>query len=52
MELKQDLELLKSSLIAYGARTIAEAEVHESIRLVETFGFHLAKLYTIRQWFS
>jgi phosphoenolpyruvate carboxylase len=48
MELKQDLELLKSSLIAYGARTIAEAEVHESIRLVETFGFHLAKL-DIRQ---
>jgi len=47
-ELKKDLELLKSSLITYGAISISETEIHETIRLVETFGFHLAKL-DIRQ---
>lgn len=47
-ELKKDLELLKSALISYGAISISETEIHESIRLVETFGFHLAKL-DIRQ---
>lgn len=47
-ELKKDLELLQSALIEYGAVSIAETEIHESIRLVETFGFHLAKL-DIRQ---
>ena len=47
-ELKKDLALLKSSFIEYGALSIAETEIHESIRLVETFGFHLAKL-DIRQ---
>ena len=43
-ELKKDLELLQSALKDYGAITIAETEIHESIRMVETFGFHLAKL--------
>jgi phosphoenolpyruvate carboxylase len=47
-ELKKDLELLQSALKDYGAITIAETEIHESIRMVETFGFHLAKL-DIRQ---
>lgn len=47
-ELKKDLELLKSALITYGATSISETEIHETIRLVETFGFHLAKL-DIRQ---
>ena len=43
-ELKKDLELLQSALKDYGAITISETEIHESIRMVETFGFHLAKL--------
>jgi phosphoenolpyruvate carboxylase len=43
-ELKKDLALLQSALKDYGAITISEIEIHESIRLVETFGFHLAKL--------
>jgi phosphoenolpyruvate carboxylase len=43
-ELKKDLVLLQSALKDYGAITISEIEIHESIRLVETFGFHLAKL--------
>ncbi len=43
-ELKKDLALLQSALKDYGAITIAETEIHESIRMVETFGFHLAKL--------
>ena len=47
-ELKKDLELLQSALKDYGAITISETEIYESIRLVETFGFHLAKL-DIRQ---
>jgi phosphoenolpyruvate carboxylase len=47
-ELKKDLELLQSTLKDYGAITISETEIYESIRLVETFGFHLAKL-DIRQ---
>jgi phosphoenolpyruvate carboxylase len=48
IELKKDLKLLQSALVSYGATTIADTEIHESIRLVETFGFHLAKL-DIRQ---
>jgi phosphoenolpyruvate carboxylase len=47
-ELKKDLELLQSALKDYGAITISETEIHESIRMVEAFGFHLAKL-DIRQ---
>jgi phosphoenolpyruvate carboxylase len=43
-ELKKDIELLQSALKDYGAITISETEIHESIRMVETFGFHLAKL--------
>ena len=43
-ELKKDLALLQSALKDYGAITISETEIHESIRMVETFGFHLAKL--------
>jgi len=47
-ELLADLELLQQSLIEYGAKAIAYADVHETIRIVQTFGFHLAKL-DIRQ---
>jgi phosphoenolpyruvate carboxylase len=47
-ELLADLDLLQKSLIQYGAKAIAYAEVHETIRIVQTFGFHLAKL-DIRQ---
>jgi phosphoenolpyruvate carboxylase len=47
-ELIADLQVLKEALIHYGARTIAEDEVFNTIRTVESFGFHLAHL-DIRQ---
>ncbi len=47
-ELDQDLELLTGSLIAVGARHVAETDVRPVRRLVRTFGFHLAAL-DIRQ---
>ena len=47
-ELISDLMLLQKSLVMYGAKDIAYSEVHEAIRIVQTFGFHLAKL-DIRQ---
>lgn len=47
-ELLADLKLLRKSLLAYGARTIANDDVHDTIRCVETFGFHLARV-DIRQ---
>lgn len=47
-ELLADLLLLQKSLVQYGAKAIAYTEVHEAIRIVQTFGFHLAKL-DIRQ---
>jgi len=47
-ELEQDLTLLADSLIAVGARHVAETDVRPVIRLVQTFGFHLAAL-DIRQ---
>ncbi len=43
-ELLSDLEILKHSLKVYGARQIADSDVHDMIRIVQTFGFHLAKL--------
>lgn len=47
-ELTDDLLLLRESLIDFGASEIAHSDVNEAIRLVDTFGFHLAKL-DIRQ---
>jgi phosphoenolpyruvate carboxylase len=47
-ELLADLFLLQESLITYGSKSIAYAEVHDTIRLVQTFGFRLARL-DIRQ---
>ncbi len=47
-ELIEDLRILQKSLLAYGARTVAQEEIHDVLRLVETFGFHLAEL-DIRQ---
>ena len=47
-ELLDDLYLLKKSLVQYGAQYIAHADLNETIRIVETFGFHLANL-DIRQ---
>ncbi|UZR94621.1 phosphoenolpyruvate carboxylase [Chondrinema litorale] len=43
-ELIRDLKILQESLIKFGAEKIAMSDVHESIRLVETVGFHLARL--------
>lgn len=43
-ELLDDLKLLQKALMAYGARSIANEELHDLIRLVETFGFHLAEV--------
>lgn len=43
-ELKADLTLLKDSLIKAGARQVADTDLNDVIRQVDTFGFHLAKL--------
>ena len=47
-ELLQDLYLIRDSLIGHGDARIAEAELTDLIRLVETFGFFLMQL-DIRQ---
>ncbi len=47
-ELIDDLLILQESLIIFGAHTIASADLNQMIRLVNTFGFHLAHL-DIRQ---
>ncbi len=47
-ELVDDLYLLKNALIGFGASEIAYTDMVETIRIVTTFGFHLAKL-DIRQ---
>ena len=47
-ELCADLYLLKKGLIDFGASEIAFTDMNEAIRVVTTFGFHLAKL-DIRQ---
>ncbi len=47
-ELIADLYLLKRALIDFGASEIAYTDMNDTIRVVTTFGFHLAKL-DIRQ---
>ncbi|MEI8272941.1 MAG: phosphoenolpyruvate carboxylase, partial [Paludibacter sp.] len=47
-ELIEDLYLLKRNLIQFGAAEIAYTDMNDAIRVVSTFGFHLAKL-DIRQ---
>jgi phosphoenolpyruvate carboxylase len=47
-ELVYDLYILEKALIINNASEIAFADVNEAIRIVNTFGFHLAKL-DIRQ---
>jgi phosphoenolpyruvate carboxylase len=47
-ELLEDLSLIRSSLVSHGDRTVAEADLQDLIRLVESFGFHLLQL-DIRQ---
>ncbi len=39
-----DLHLIRDSLIGHGDAAIAEADLKDLILLVETFGFHLARL--------
>ena len=46
--LVKDLEILKNGLVAFGASEIAFTDVNEIIRIINTFGFHLARL-DIRQ---
>ncbi len=43
-ELVADLNILQNSLKEFGASEIAYTDVSETIRIVSTFGFHLAKL--------
>ncbi len=43
-ELIHDLEILRKSLLAYGAKTIANEEVYDVIRMLKIFGFHLAEV--------
>lgn len=43
-EMKGDIRLLQEALIAYGAKTIAFDDVFVAIRILDTFGFCLAKL--------
>lgn len=47
-ELVADLSILQQALVDYGATLSAWNDVHDAIRIVETFGFHLAHL-DIRQ---
>jgi len=47
-ELVADLHILQNGLIGFGASEIAYSDVNEIIRIINTFGFHLAKL-DIRQ---
>lgn len=47
-ELISDIKILQRALLAYGAKSVANDEVHDLIRLLETFGFHLAEV-DIRQ---
>ncbi len=47
-ELRNDLLMLQTELVSFGASSIAYDDVTVVIRAVETFGFHLAKL-DIRQ---
>ncbi|HEY8402907.1 MAG TPA: phosphoenolpyruvate carboxylase [Cytophagaceae bacterium] len=47
-ELIQDLVILRDALHAYGAKSIAAADVKDVIRIVQSLGFHLAHL-DIRQ---
>jgi phosphoenolpyruvate carboxylase len=47
-ELLEDMNLLRESLGAIGAGAVAQGDVAPVFRIVETFGFHLAKL-DIRQ---
>ncbi len=43
-ELTNDLVLLQKALIEAGASEIAYSDMNEMLRIVQTFGFHLAKL--------
>jgi phosphoenolpyruvate carboxylase len=43
-ELLDDLHILRKALLGYGARSVANDDVLDVIRLVETFGFHLAEV--------
>lgn len=47
-ELLRDLYLIRDSLISHGDANVADADLSDLIRLVETFGFHLHHL-DIRQ---
>jgi phosphoenolpyruvate carboxylase len=47
-QLIEDLVLLQDDLVLHGAYTIAYSEVRDLIRLIQSIGFHLAKL-DIRQ---
>ena len=47
-ELTDDLYLIKKELIHYNATEIAYSDMNDALRIVTTFGFHLAKL-DIRQ---
>ncbi len=47
-ELSEDLHILQNGIIDFGASEIAFTDVNDVIRIVHTFGFHLAKL-DIRQ---
>jgi phosphoenolpyruvate carboxylase len=47
-ELIEDLKLLSNALIDYGAIAIAHNDIKDTLRIAETFGFHLAAV-DIRQ---
>jgi phosphoenolpyruvate carboxylase len=47
-ELVADLHILQNALVDFRASEIAFSDVNEAIRIVDTFGFHLARL-DIRQ---
>ena len=48
VDLMNDLVLLREALVEYGASMVAYSDVKEVLRLIQTFGFHLAHV-DIRQ---
>ncbi|HRF42944.1 MAG TPA: phosphoenolpyruvate carboxylase [Candidatus Competibacteraceae bacterium] len=43
-EFREDLRLIRDSLVAHGDDAVAQGELKDLLRLAETFGFHLASL--------
>lgn len=43
-DVREDLKVLAQALIEMGARRLVDSDVHEVVRLLDTYGFHSARL--------